>query len=117
MPGTARTPGTEERDRDIDIDFTNIIVSPVVSPVNSEMDKKATPKPITIGSNHIKAGGVPGTGSGWRHTCASCGQYFDNPLVVHGHGGHICEACRRGDEQIAPQQADSQTKLAEVQAI
>lgn len=53
---------------------------------------------------------------GGRHTCASCGQHFDTPLVVRGRGGYICEPCRRGDEPIAPQQADSQTKLAEVQA-
>ncbi|GEM_PF-2461411 len=46
-----------------------------------------------------------------RHICASCGRLFDDPLVVHGHGGYICEPCRRDGAPKTPQLTDPQTKL------
>lgn len=41
-----------------------------------------------------------------RRTCASCGQHFVNPLVVHGRGGYICESCRRSGPPTATTAAE-----------
>jgi len=61
--------------------------------------------------NRAKLGKIDRLISSQRHICAFCGQYFDDPLVVHGHGGYICEPCRRDGAPKASHLTDHQTKL------
>jgi phage/plasmid-associated DNA primase len=47
----------------------------------------------------------------YKHVCRSCGQHFEEPLVINGYGGYICEPCRRDGPPIPPPQANPQTTL------
>jgi len=46
-----------------------------------------------------------------RHECSSCHKHFDIPLVIHEGPEFICEPCRRGDGQLQPVKADTQTQF------